>query len=214
MRDRQSRLLLAQLSKNERRFTSNEFKVEVEDKLGRKAKSRRSSGGPHRALVSFKDDEEAPLLRSTGRKANPGRSPGGPHIKWISADDEEESLRRSKMKTAGRKLSSTPPYFEETENQSTHEGKSPPPKKSPKVDDLMYESRSISPIYCQPYVPPLLPPLPPPYMPPPNGYGYGGVVPGTPNASVTGVGDVSNSIISNVQVDNDNSVRTLKFYGK
>ena len=108
------------------------------------------------------------------------------------------------MKTAGRKLSSTPPYFEETENKSTDEGKSPP-KKSPKVDDLMYESRSISPIYCQPYVPP----LPPPYMPPPNGYGYGGVVPG-PNASVnTGVGDVSNSI-----VDNDNSVRTLKWYGK
>ena len=164
-----------------------------------------------------------------GRKTNSRRSPRGPHGTLETSTDDEEPLRRLKMRTR-RELSGTPPHFEETEDQSTDEEESPPPKKNPKiarkpqippgsppheVDDLMAQfqgfgtplgssphgSRSSSPMRYLPYGPP----LPPSMAPVGHGYGYGGGVPGT--IVNTGVGNITNSIISNV--GNDNSVKKV-----
>jgi HAMP domain-containing protein len=171
----------------------------------------------------------------TRRKTNPRRSPKRPHRALETFTDDEKELHRiSKTRTERRKLSSTPPQFEETEEDlSTDEEESPPPKRSPKVarkpqippgslprevDDLKAQfqafgtplgsarssphgSRSSSPMYYSPYGSPL-----PPSMPPNGyGYGYGGGAPGT--VINTGVGNVTNSVVSNV--GNDNSVQKV-----
>jgi hypothetical protein len=165
-----------------------------------------------------------------GRKTNPRRSPRRPHGALETFTDDEEPLRIPKMRTARRKLSSTPPHFEETEDQPTDEEKSPPPKKSYKVarkpqippssppreeDDLMAQFQGIfgTPLRGSPHgsrsSSPMYYPLPPSM--PPNGYGYGygyGYGGGMPGTVVnTGVGNITNTTISNV--GNDNSVNKV-----
>jgi len=172
-----------------------------------------------RSSTSLDESENEKAEEESERKANPRESTGGLDtvLETFTNDDSEEPLRR--------KLSNSPPHFEETENQSTDEEKSPPPKKSPKgapkadsqVDDLMAQfqkfvanlgsiphgSRSSS----QMYYPPYGSPLPPSVVP--NGYGNGyGVVPETRTVINSTIRNISNSNLSNI--GNNNSDQ--KFY--
>jgi hypothetical protein len=131
----------------------------------------------------------------TNVKTNPRRSP-----RALETFKDNEPLRKSKMRTARRTLSRTPPHFVETKDQPPNEEKSPLPKKSPKVarkpqiplgsprremDDLMAQfqgfgtplrgsphgSRSSSLMFYSPYGSPLPPSTAPDgYV---YGYGYG-----------------------------------------
>jgi hypothetical protein len=171
-----------------------------------------------------------------GRKTNPRRSPKRPHRALETFTDDEKELHKiSKTRTARRNTPLH--FEETEEDLSTDEEKFPPPKKGPKVarnpqippgslprevDDLMAQfqgfgtplgsagssphgSRSGSPMYYSPYGSPLPPPMPPNGYGYGYGYGYGGGVPGT--VVNTGVGNVTNSIVSNV--GNDNSVQKV-----
>ena len=185
-----------------------------EKELRRKiAAGRRSTTPPasQEDLDEFEDKEdwrgkEEDELR---RNTNPHRSPTGPHgVLEAFTDDDEGPLRRSKMRTAQQKVSSTPLHFEETEDQPIDEEKSPPPKKGPnvarkpqippgspshEVDDLMVRfRRPLTSDHGSSFNSPMY-------------YGYGGGVPGT--VVNTGVGNITGTIISNV--GNDNSVKKV-----
>ena len=179
-----------------------------EDELGRKTNNPdRSPKRPHRASEAYTDDEKElhRILKTRTARQKLSSSP-------LHFEETEEDL-------------------------STDEEKSPPAKKGPKVsrkpqippgslprevDDLMAQfqgfgtplgsarssphgSRSGSPMYYSPYGSPLPPSMPPNSYGYGYGYGYGGGVPGT--IVNTGVGNVTNTIVSNV--GNDNSVQKV-----
>ena len=233
-KDRQSEL--EQLRAAVRALSEEEEIVELRRKIAAGRRSTMPQAQPSKKKGnSTQEDEfedEKDWRRKEERKTNPRRSPTGPHgVLEAFTDDEDESHRRSKMRTAQRKVSSTQPHFEETDDQPTDEEKSPPPKKGPKVarkpqtppdshelDDLIarfqrfstplgspHGSRSGSPMYYSPYGSPLPPSMAPDGYGYGYGYGYGGGVPGT--FVNTGVGNITGTIISNV--GNDNSVKKV-----
>ena len=180
------------------------------------------------------DEERKPRFNVRTDSRRSSREPHGALETFT--DDEEESLKRSKMRTARRKLSGIPHHFEETKDrdQPTDEERSPSPKKSPKVvrkpqippgspprevDDLMAQFQGFgTPLGGSPYgsrsgspmyYPPYGSPLPPSMAPDGYGYGYGyGYGGGVPGSIVnSGIGNITHTTISNV--GNDNSVKKI-----
>ena len=205
--------------------------LRMKDVAGRRSTVLQSGKNKKRS-TQVEDGEEEPLKTSSKVKMNSYKSSRRPHVApEVFTEDEEEHFqprRSSETRNARQKLSNT-----QLEDQLTEEELYSAPKKGPKVDrkpqsppgspprevdDLMAQfqglgmhsrdsphgSGSTSPVsmHFSPYgSPPSLPPSMAPY----GWYGYGG---GGPSSIVnTGVGNITNTTISNV--GNDNSVRKM-----
>lgn len=222
------RALSNSLEMKDRLRKEQEEKVREEEEileLRRKLAAQGDSVTFQAQAQSTKNKKRFTERRSDSVKVDPSESPRRQHVE-DSADDDEY-LRSSKMRTARPRPSNTSPHIEQTTDEE--EGHAPPhprkssrtnhePKRSPEppcdVDDLNAQFQGMwgiplgdSPRWNRPNIPAPFPMYGFPFPPsiPPYGYGYGGYAPGT--VINTGVGNITNSIISNS--GNDNSVRKV-----